>query len=105
MSHEGNDKVIDRERDQLPYKMKYLEKYGAYFEIVDGKLYDAPAIRDVAGAKSEPGVWDRMRAPDLDNYGEVTAPQVMGETKAQEFISDINKIFGSDFKLNQFDGR
>jgi hypothetical protein len=75
--------------------MKYLEKYGAYFEIVDGKLYDSPAM-----------VWDRWEViPDLDNYGEVTAPQVMGETKAQEFISDINKIFGSDFKLNQFDGR
>jgi len=75
--------------------MKYLEKYGAYFKIVDGKLYDAPAM-----------VWDRWEViPDLDNYGEVTAPQVMGETKAQEFISDINKIFGSDFKLNQFDGR
>jgi len=75
--------------------MKYLEKYGAYFKIVDGKLYDAPAM-----------VWDRWEViPDLDNYGEVTAPQVMGETKAQEFISDINKIFSSDFKLNQFDGR
>ena len=75
--------------------MKYLEKYGAYFEIVDGKLYDSPAM-----------VWDRWEViPDLDNYGEVTAPQVMGETKAQEFISDINKIFGSDLKLNQFDGR
>ena len=75
--------------------MRYIEKYGAYFEIVDGKLYDAPAM-----------VWDRWEViPDLDNYGEVTAPQVMGETKAQEFISDINKIFSSDFKLNQFDGR
>ena len=75
--------------------MKYLEKYGAFFEIVNGQLYDAPAM-----------VWDRWEViPDLDNYGEVTAPQVMGETKAQEFISDINKIFGSDFKLNQFDGR
>ena len=74
--------------------MNYLEKYGAYFKIVAGKLYDAPAM-----------VWDRWEIiPDLDNYGEVTAPQVMGETKAQEFISDINKIFGSDFKLNQFDG-
>ena len=75
--------------------MKYLEKYGAFFEIVNGQLYDAPAM-----------VWDRWEViPDLDNYGEVTAPQVMGETKAQEFISDINKIFSSDFKLNQFDGR
>ena len=75
--------------------MKYLKKYGAFFEIVNGQLYDAPAM-----------VWDRWEViPDLDNYGEVTAPQVMGETNAQEFISDINKIFGSDFKLNQFDGR
>ena len=75
--------------------MKYLKKYGAFFEIVNGQLYDAPAM-----------VWDRWEViPDLDNYGEVTAPQVMGETKAQEFISDINKIFSSDFKLNQFDGR
>lgn len=75
--------------------MKYLKKYGAFFEIVNDQLYDAPAM-----------VWDRWEViPDLDNYGEVTAPQVMGETKAQEFISDINKIFGSDFKLNQFDGR
>ena len=75
--------------------MRYLEKYGAFFEIVNGQLYDAPAM-----------VWDRWEViPDLDNYGEVTAPQVMGEPKAQEFISDINKIFGSDFKLNQFDGR
>ena len=75
--------------------MRYIKKYGAFFEIVNGQLYDAPAM-----------VWDRWEViPDLDNYGEVTAPQVMGETKAQEFISDINKIFGSDFKLNQFDGR
>jgi len=73
--------------------MKYLEKYGAYFEIVDGKLYDAPAI-----------VWDRMRAPDLDNYGEVTAPQAMGEL-ATGFLKDINEIFGTNYTLDQFDGR
>ena len=73
--------------------MKYLEKYGAYFEIVDGKLYDSPAM-----------VFEGRVEPDLDNYGEVTAPQVMGEL-ATEFIKDINEIFGTNYTLDQFDGR
>ena len=73
--------------------MKYLEKYGAYFEIVDGKLYDSPAL-----------VFEGRVEPDLDNDGEVTAPQVMGEL-ATEFIKDINEIFGTNYTLDQFDGR
>ena len=74
--------------------MRYIEKYGAYFEIVDGKLYDAPAK-----------VWDRWKViPDLDNYGEVTAPQAMGEL-ATDFLKDINEIFGTNYTLDQFDGR
>ena len=73
--------------------MRYIEKYGAFFEIINGQLYDAPAK-----------VWDRMRAPDLDNYGEVTAPQAMGEL-ATGFLKDINEIFGTNYTLDQFDGR
>ena len=74
--------------------MKYLEKYGAVFEIVNGQLYDAPAM-----------VWDRWEViPDLDNYGEVTAPQAMGEL-ATGFLKDINEIFGTNYTLDQFDGR
>lgn len=89
--------------------MKYLEKYGAYFKIVDGKLYDSPAMLYECDGCEQQECFLYCDCccvrPDPDEWGEVTAPQVMGETKAQEFISDINKIFSSDFKLNQFDGR
>ncbi len=74
--------------------MKYIGKYGAYFEVVDGKLYDSPAL-----------VFEGRVEPDPESYGEVTAPQVMGETKAREFIEVINNVFGTKFKLEDFDGR
>lgn len=79
--------------------MRYIEKYGAYFEIVNGQLYDAPAV----AIKNK--IWDRCEViPDLDNYGKVTAPQAMGEL-ATDFLKDINEIFGTNYTLDQFDGR
>ena len=88
--------------------MKYLEKYGAYFEIVDGKLYDSPAMLYECDGCEQRECFLYCDCccvrPDLDNYGEVTAPQVMGEL-ATEFIKDINEIFGTNYTLDQFDGR
>jgi len=119
MSHEGNDKIIDRERDELmeatlpsvtgSHRMTYFKKYGACYEVKDGVLYSAPAVHPPAAALLDnfqnfkdgdiPYCWDE------DNYGEVTAPQVVGEERALEFLADINKEFGTNFKLSQFDGR
>ena len=94
--------------------MRYIEKYGAYFEIVDGKLYDAPAMlyecdgcgqRECFLYSSRLGFCDCCCVrPDPDKWGEVTAPQVMGEL-ATDFLKDINEIFGTNYTLDQFDGR
>ena len=38
-------------------------------------------------------------------WNPVTAPQVDGEEKGNHFLSRINKAFGTNYTLDQFDGR
>ena len=70
--------------------MSLFEKYGAAFKVDDkGVLYqtpETPPYRD-------------------EDWIEVTAPQVAGDKAAHEFLNDINKVFGTDYKLEQFAGR
>ena len=73
--------------------MSLFEKYGAAFKVDDkGVLYQSPETEPYSH------IWD-------EDWIEVTAPQVAGDKAAHEFLNDINKVFGTDYKLEQFAGR
>jgi len=64
---------------------RMMDEYGAYYKVQDGVLYQLPRGEE--------------------EWIEVTAPQVAGEEAGQEFIQDINKHFGTQYKLEDFSGR
>ena len=73
--------------------MEYIGKYGSFYEVKEGVLYYAPAY-----GSAEP-------KPDMEEYGEVTAVDTVSEEHGKQFLSDINQRFGTNFKLDDFDGR
>jgi len=77
-----------------------VTKYGAYFKVEHGVLYQMPCL-----AKENTFEAALASMSFDDEWTEVTAPQVMGEKRALEFIRDINEWFGTDFKIGDFDGR
>jgi len=78
-----------------------VTKYGAYFKVEDGVLYQMPCLAEDNSFEAMLASADFMN----DEWVEVTAPQVMGEERALEFVRDINEWFGTEFKLGDFDGR
>ena len=86
--------------------MEYFEKYGTFYEVKGGVLYGAPAmLYECDGIGNTQHCCCVRVRPDPDEWGEVTAPQVVGNKAAHEFLNDINKEFGTDYKLEQFAGR
>ena len=78
-----------------------VTKYGAYFKVEHGVLYQMPCLAKDNSFEAMLASADFMN----DEWTEVTAPQVMGEERALEFIRDINAWFGTDFNLGDFEGR
>ena len=70
-------------------KMIPMEKYGAAFMIEKGALMSVAMLRDGSFE-----TWDG----NLD-WSEVTAPE------SQKFLDDINKVFKTKFKMDDFAGR
>lgn len=73
--------------------MTYLETYGSFYEVVNGVLYCAPA------SNAEPPTFD------MGDYGEVTAVDTVSEEHGKQFLKDINELFNTNFKLDDFAGR
>ena len=73
--------------------MTYLETYGSFYEVVNGVLYCAPA------SNAEPPTFD------MRDYGEVTAVDTVSEEHGKQFLKDINELFNTNFKLDDFAGR
>lgn len=71
--------------------MTYLDTYGSFYEVVNGVLFYALA--------------DMHTLPDMDTYGEVTAVDTVSQEHGKQFLKEINQHFGTDFKLDDFDGR
>ena len=73
--------------------MTYLDTYGSFYEVVNGVLYCAPA------SNAEPPTFD------MGDYGEVTAVDTVSEEHGKQFLKDINELFNTNFKLDDFAGR
>ena len=71
-------------------RILYVEEFGSWYTVEDGAIMQSPHH-----PFQEPGV----------EWNPVTAPQVDGEEKGNHFLFCINKAFGTNYTLDQFDGR
>jgi len=80
---------------QLVYlpNLIHIDSHGVFVRVENGVLYSAPA-------------YDTMPPkPDLDNLVEVTCVTGKSVTDGRIFLRHVNKLFDTDFTVEEFAGR
>ena len=82
-------------------RIVYLKEFGSWYTVEDGTIMQSPHH-----PFQEPGVeWNPVTAPQMSLSLEHLNRLVDGEERGNHFLSRINKAFGTNYTLDQFDGR
>ena len=85
-------KLVTPQLVYLP-NLIYIHNHGVFVGVDNGVLYSAPA-------------YDTMPPePDMDNLVEVTCVTGKSVADGRIFLRAVNRLFDTDFKVEEFAGR
>ena len=76
--------------EKLNSTMVALEEFGCFASVFEGTLFDV--------AMNQDGTFD-LNDDGLTHWGQTCNPE------EPKFLDAVNKHFGTDFRIDQFDGR
>ena len=77
--------------DDRHVPMTYIGDYGCFVALENGVLYSCPATNTLP---PEPVLWA---------YGAVECVDTEGEVQGQIFLNKINQLYGTKFRVEDFD--